>query len=145
MDKKRCSWCNMKNPKYIEYHDKEWCVPNFDDKYLYEMLILESFQAGLSWECVLNKREAFRKAYDDFDIEKVCLYDENKINEYGVDKYYAANAGNTDYVEKKLKEAGFKNPNTSDDLYIINEKTYTIYYVKGIELNEKLLNTNACR
>ena len=59
----RCGWCNLKNPKYIEYHDNEWCKLNFDDKYLYEMLILESFQAGLSWECVLNKRESFRKAY----------------------------------------------------------------------------------
>ena len=71
----------MKNPKYIEYHDNEWCRPNFDDKYLYEMLILESFQAGLSWECVLNKRESFRQAYDDFDLEKVCAYDDEKINE----------------------------------------------------------------
>ena len=78
---KRCRWCNLKNPLYIEYHDNEWCKENFSDKYLYEMLILESFQAGLSWECVLNKREAFRKAYDDFDIEKVCLYGEGKINE----------------------------------------------------------------
>lgn len=77
----RCKWCNLKNPKYIEYHDKEWCKPNFDDKYLYEMLILESFQAGLSWECVLNKRESFIKTYDNFDIEKVCNYDEKKINE----------------------------------------------------------------
>ena len=80
-DKKRCSWCNMKNPKYIEYHDNEWCRLNFDDKYLYEMLILESFQAGLSWECVLNKRESFRQAYDDFDLDKVCAYDDEKINE----------------------------------------------------------------
>ena len=78
---KRCKWCNLKNDKYIQYHDNEWCKPNFNDKYLYEMLILESFQAGLSWECVLNKRESFRKAYDNFDIEKVCLYDEKKINE----------------------------------------------------------------
>ena len=75
---KRCKWCNEKNPLYIEYHDKEWCKPNFDEKYLYEMMILESFQAGLSWECVLNKREAFRKAYDGFDLERVCLYDERK-------------------------------------------------------------------
>ena len=51
----RCKWCNLNNPKYIEYHDNEWCKPNFDDKYLFEMLILESFQAGLSWECILNK------------------------------------------------------------------------------------------
>ena len=51
----RCKWCNLKNEKYVEYHDNEWCKPNFNDKYLFEMLILESFQAGLSWECVLNK------------------------------------------------------------------------------------------
>ena len=63
-EKKRCSWCNLKNPKYVEYHDKEWCVPNFNEQYLYEMLILESFQAGLSWECVLNKRDAFKTAFD---------------------------------------------------------------------------------
>ncbi len=79
--KKRCKWCNLKNALYIEYHDNEWCVPNFDDKYLYEMLILESFQAGLSWECVLNKRESFRKAYDNFDLNQVICYDKNKINE----------------------------------------------------------------
>ena len=78
---KRCKWCNLKNEKYIKYHDEEWGVPNFDDKYLFEMLILESFQAGLSWECVLNKREDFRISYDNFDIDKIINYDENKINE----------------------------------------------------------------
>ena len=77
----RCKWCNLNNQKYIEYHDNEWGILNTNDKYLYEMLILESFQAGLSWECVLNKREEFKKAYDNFDIDKVCLYDENKITE----------------------------------------------------------------
>ncbi len=77
----RCKWCNLKNPKYIEYHDNEWCKPNFDDKYLYEMLILESFQAGLSWECVLNKRESFREAFDNFDIDKVCCYNDTKVKE----------------------------------------------------------------
>ena len=75
----RCKWCNLNNPKYIEYHDNEWCKPNFDDKYLYEMLTLESFQAGLSWECILNKRESFKIAYDNFDIDKVCYYDNEKI------------------------------------------------------------------
>lgn len=78
---KRCSWCNEKNPKYVDYHDHEWGKLQTDDHYLFEMLILESFQAGLSWECVLNKREAFIEAYDQFDIEKVCLYDEEKIEE----------------------------------------------------------------
>ena len=76
----RCSWCNLKNDLYIDYHDNEWGVLNTDDRYLFEMLILESFQAGLSWECVLNKREAFRIAYDNFDIEKVINYDNDKIN-----------------------------------------------------------------
>ena len=80
-NKTRCAWCTLKKPLYVEYHDKEWGVPNFDDKYLYEMLILESFQAGLSWECVLNKRESFRMAYDNFDIDKVVNYDDAKINE----------------------------------------------------------------
>lgn len=78
---RRCKWCNLKNPKYIEYHDHEWGQPDFDDDHLFELLILESFQAGLSWECVLNKREDFRKAFDDFDIEKICGYDDEKIKE----------------------------------------------------------------
>ena len=85
-DLTRCTWCNMKNPIYIEYHDNEWCRPNFDDRYLYEMLILESFQAGLSWECILNKRENFRKAYEGFELEKVCAFDDKKINELLNDK-----------------------------------------------------------
>lgn len=93
-NKKRCKWCNLNNPLYVEYHDKEWCQPNFDDKYLYEMLILESFQAGLSWECVLNKRESFRKAYDNFDINKVICYDGDKINEL---------QNNKDIIRNKLK------------------------------------------
>ena len=78
---KRCKWCNINNPLYVRYHDAEWCQPSFDNKYLYEMLILESFQAGLSWECVLNKREDFRVAYDGFDIDAVCAYGEEKITE----------------------------------------------------------------
>ena len=77
----RCKWCNMKNPIYIEYHDKEWGVPEHDDQKLFELLILENFQAGLSWECVLNKRPAFREAFDQFEPEKVCEYDESKIAE----------------------------------------------------------------
>lgn len=91
---RRCAWCNLKNPKYIEYHDNEWCRVRFDDRYLYEMLILESFQAGLSWECVLNKRESFRLAYDDFDLEKVCSYNNEKINEL---------LNNKDIIRNKLK------------------------------------------
>ena len=77
----RCKWCNLNNPLYIEYHDKEWGIPNFDDKYLFEMLLLESFQAGLSWECILNKRKYFKKAYENFDIDKIINFDERKIKE----------------------------------------------------------------
>lgn len=90
----RCKWCNLKNPKYVEYHDNEWCNPNFDDKYLYEMLILESFQAGLSWECVLNKRESFKKAFDNFNIDKICNYDDKKVQELLTNK---------DIIRNKLK------------------------------------------
>ena len=79
--KNRCKWCNQKNDLYIKYHDEEWGVPNFEEKYLFEMLILESFQAGLSWECVLNKREEFKKAFDNFDINKIIQDDEKKIKE----------------------------------------------------------------
>jgi DNA-3-methyladenine glycosylase I len=77
--KTRCHWADPKNERYIRYHDEEWGVPVHDDRKLFEMLILECFQAGLSWECVLNKREAFRKAFDSFDWEKICAYDESKL------------------------------------------------------------------
>lgn len=76
--KPRCRWANPKNPAYIAYHDGEWGVPLHDDRALFELLILETFQAGLSWECVLNKREAFRRAFDDFHWEKVAAYDAEK-------------------------------------------------------------------
>lgn len=77
----RCNWVNMKNEKYIKYHDEEWAVPSYDDNYLFEMLVLESFQAGLSWECILNKREFFKEAFDNFDYQKIAKYKEEKIEE----------------------------------------------------------------
>ena len=79
INKNRCFWVNMKNPLYIKYHDEEWGRPCHDDRLLYELLILETFQAGLSWECILNKRENFRQAYDNFNIDKVIKYDDEKI------------------------------------------------------------------
>ena len=81
MEKVRCKWCNLKNDVYVKYHDEEWCVPSYDDKYLFEMLVLESFQAGISWECILNKRKYFEEAFDCFNIDKVCNYDDKKIEE----------------------------------------------------------------
>lgn len=77
----RCSWVNLKNKLYVDYHDKEWGVPHYDDSYMFEFLVLESFQAGLSWECVLNKREAFRRAFDNFDYNKIMNYDDKKVLE----------------------------------------------------------------
>lgn len=100
---KKCHWLNEKNEKYVEYHDEEWCVPVHNDHKLFEMLILESFQAGLSWECVLNKREAFRKAFDNFDLEKVCNYDATKLEEL---------RNNPGIIRNKLKiSASVKNAN----------------------------------
>ncbi len=77
----RCAWVNMQNPLYIQYHDEEWGVPEHRDGRLFELLILEGFQAGLSWECVLNKRAAFRAAFDGFDADKVSRYDGAKREE----------------------------------------------------------------
>lgn len=77
----RCNWCNFKNQLYVKYHDEEWGMPLYDDKKLFEFLILEPFQAGLSWETVLMKRENFRQAFDNFDIDKICNYEETKILE----------------------------------------------------------------
>lgn len=78
---KRCKWVDLKSEIYINYHDTEWGVPSYDDSYLFEMLVLESFQAGLSWITILNKRENFRKAFDNFDYIKISKYDNHKINE----------------------------------------------------------------
>lgn len=86
-NKLRCSWVNLKNERYIKYHDEEWGKLTTDDKSLFELFILESFQAGLSWECVLNKRDNFRAAFDNFDIEKIILYGDEKISRL------ASNAG----------------------------------------------------
>ena len=81
----------MTNPLYVAYHDYEWGVPVHNDRNLFEMLLLETFQAGLSWECILNKREAFRKAFDDFDYERIALYDENKLQSLQQDKSIVRN------------------------------------------------------
>ena len=77
--KTRCKWCGT-NPLYIKYHDEEWGVPVKDDKIIFEFLLLETFQAGLSWITILRKRENFRIAFDDFDYKKIAGYDQSKIN-----------------------------------------------------------------
>ena len=78
---KRCKWVNLNNPKYIKYHDEEWGIAVHEDQKLFEFLILEIFQAGLSWECILNKRDSIYQAFDNFEIAKIINYKENKIEE----------------------------------------------------------------
>lgn len=80
MDRQRCGWCGD-DPVYIAYHDQEWGVPLRDDQRLFEFLILEGAQAGLSWSTILNKRDGYRRAFDDFDPELVAQYDERKSSD----------------------------------------------------------------
>lgn len=77
----RCKWVNLNNKRYVAYHDNEWGKAKYDDNVLFEFLVLEMFQAGLSWECILNKRDSFKNAFDNFDYYKISKYDEIKVNE----------------------------------------------------------------
>lgn len=81
MTKQRCGWAGAQNELYLKYHDEEWGVPCHDDTKLFEMLVLEGAQAGLSWSTVLKKRENYRKAFDNFDVKKVAAYGDNKAAE----------------------------------------------------------------
>lgn len=92
-ERRRCSWAGD-TPIYVDYHDNEWGRPTHDDRMLFEMLVLEGAQAGLSWLTILKKREAYREAFDGFDPAKVALYDEAKVEEL------MANAG---IVRNRLK------------------------------------------
>ena len=126
----RCSWVNLNNPLYVKYHDEEWGVPLYDDKYLFEMLVLESFQAGLSWECILNKRKAFYKAFDSFNYELIANYNDDKINEL---------INNKDIVRNKRKiEATIKNAK----IFIDIQKEYKTFsnYIWSFTNNKTLYN-----
>jgi len=93
MSLKRCNWVSD-DPVYIDYHDEEWGVPVHNEQRLFEFLILETFQAGLSWITILRKRENFRLALEDFDYKKVALYDKDKV---------ASLLENTGIIRNKLK------------------------------------------
>jgi DNA-3-methyladenine glycosylase I len=80
-NKKRCQWVPLDNPLYVKYHDEEWGVPIHDDRLLFEFLVLEGMQAGLSWLTILRKRENFRTAFDHFNPREIALYNEKKIEE----------------------------------------------------------------
>ena len=142
--KKRCSWCNEKNDAYIRYHDEEWGVLRLDDDYLFEMLLLESFQAGLSWECILNKRDSFRIAFDDFDYHKIKGYSQDKMDSLLLDK---------GIIRNKLKiKATINNASIFMDIqaekgsfkkYLEEFTKGQIYYETGLthsELSDKISN-----
>ncbi|MFZ5966049.1 MAG: DNA-3-methyladenine glycosylase I [Bacillota bacterium] len=99
---KRCSWAGEEQI-YIDYHDHEWGVPVHDDRVLFEFLILEGAQAGLSWITILKKRENYRKAFDDFDPEKIVRYDEEKIKELMEDKGIIRNRRKIEAAIKNAK------------------------------------------
>jgi len=127
----RCRWANLSNPLYLKYHDEEWGVPSYDDTYLFEMLLLESFQAGLSWECILNKRESFRESFDNFDYHKIAAYDSQKVNEL---------LQNKNIVRNKLKiNAAIKNA----QVFISIQKEYGSFsnYIWRFTNNKIIKNT----
>ena len=129
---KRCKWLNEKNEKYVYYHDHEWGVANYDDDYMYEFLILESFQAGLSWETILNKRENFRQAFDNFDYRNIANYDENKITEL---------LNNSGIIRNKLKiNAAIKNAKVF--MEIQNEFNSFSNYIWSFTNNQVIKNTD---
>ncbi|MEZ7839340.1 MAG: DNA-3-methyladenine glycosylase I [Flavobacteriales bacterium] len=130
MEKIRCDW-STKDPLFIAYHDNEWGVPLHDERQLFEFLILETFQAGLSWITVLRKRDNFRKAFDNFEFKKIALYDEDKVQEL------LQNAG---IIRNKLKvRAAISNANAFMEI----QKEFGSFdkYIWGF-VNGKPIQTN---
>jgi DNA-3-methyladenine glycosylase I len=115
----RCTWANPANPRYLDYHDREWGVPCHDENQLFEMLNLEGAQAGLSWETILNKRENYRAAFDGWDPSMIARYDEAKVAEL------LANPG---IVRNRLKVAAV----------ITNAKAYLAMRAEGLTLDRYL-------
>lgn len=113
-EKTRCTWC-LRSAEETHYHDTEWGVPLYDDQRLFEFMILDAFQAGLSWTTVLRKRENFRKAFDDFDAGKIARYNEKKIARLLADegiirnklKIYASITNAQKFLEIQDRESGF--------------------------------------
>jgi DNA-3-methyladenine glycosylase I len=134
--KKRCSWVS-ENQLYIDYHDKEWGESVFDDRTLFEFLILETFQAGLSWSTILNKRAQFRIAFDDFDCQKIANYTADKFDLLMQD---------TGIVRNKLK---IRSAITNAQCFIVVQKEYGSFskfiwsYVKGAPILNEFENNAA--
>lgn len=128
---KRCFWVDEKSEIYVKYHDEEWGVPKYDDKELFELLILESFQAGLSWITVLKKREAFRLAFDNFDVKKVSQYKQEKIEQL---------LQNKDIIRSKNKIVSAIN---NAKIFLEIQKEYGSFsnYIWGFTNNKIIKNT----
>ena len=113
-EKTRCAWASSDDSLYRDYHDKEWGLPIHDDRLLFEFLILEGFQAGLSWRTILYKRDNFRLAFDNFDPIKVAAYDEDKIAEL---------LGNAGIIRNRLKIHSAVT-NAQEHFRMLSEKLY---------------------
>ena len=131
----RCSWVDLNSEIYIKYHDEEWGVSSFDDRYLFEMLILEMFQAGLSFLTVLEKRNDFRLAFDNFDVKKVSNYDDKKIEEL---------LNNKNIIRNKLKITSAIN---NANVFIKIQKEYGSFsnYIWSFTNNKVIKNQNGIK
>lgn len=127
---KRCTWVITKEPLYIEYHDKEWGVPVYDDRTLFEMLCLEGAQAGLSWWTILQKRENYRKAFDHFEAEKIVQYTDAKLQSLKED---------SGIVRNKLK---IQSVVTNAQSFLRIQKEYGSFsnYIWGFVDNKPIVN-----
>lgn len=121
MSLNRCAWSAHASPEEIAYHDEEWGVPNFDDRHLFEMLILEGAQAGLSWSTILKKREGYRRAFDGFDAEKMARY-------------------TTVRKAKLLQDAGIVRNRLKIDAAVTNARAYLDLVAAGTTLADFLWN-----
>ena len=127
---KRCTWVDEKSEIYKDYHDHEWGRPVYDDEKLYEMFLLETFQAGLSWITILKKREAFKEAFDQFDVKKIAQYDEIKVT---------ALLNNEKIIRSKRKiDAAIKNAKIFMDIQ--NEFGSFSKYIWGFSNNQIIKN-----
>lgn len=125
----RCAWCE-KDDLYRNYHDQEWGKPIYDDETIFEFLILESFQAGLSWYTILAKRENFRAAFDDFDYQKIAQYSEEKVEEL---------IQNTGIIRNRLKILATIN-NAQKFMEVQKEFGSFSKYIWGFVNNEPIIN-----
>jgi len=130
MNKKRCSWLNLNNKEYITYHDNQWGVEVHDDNILFEFLVLEWAQAWLSWETILKRKDSYRQAFDDYDLEKIINYDDKKIEELLNNEWIIRNKLKVNSVIKNAK------------VFIkIQEEFWSFYnYIWGYVNNKQIKN-----